>query len=91
MSEEALRVGEKTSRASEAPILVAVEKCDLCGGCIGICPTDCIVLTEHNLMIVGSECIRCGLCLPACPVGALTWNDGDVAAGQSTEAGDNGK
>ncbi|NQT34972.1 4Fe-4S binding protein [bacterium] len=54
--------------------MIDVLRCDLCGCCVGVCPPDCIVLTDHSLHIIGSECTDCGLCLAACPVGALTGN-----------------
>jgi len=56
------------------PILIEPQKCDLCGACIGVCPPDCIVLTDHTLAIIGLKCILCRICLSACPVGALEWN-----------------
>jgi len=57
------------------PVLVNPRLCDLCGGCIGICPADCIELDEHTLRITPGLCIKCGFCLPVCPVEALTWNE----------------
>ncbi len=86
-----IKTEEKIRETSDDPILISVERCDLCGSCVGICPPDCIVLTEHSLMIIGPECIRCGLCLSACPVGALVWNDEEVEVGLHSKAGDNGE
>jgi len=56
------------------PVLIETRKCDLCGACVGVCPPDCIVMTEHTLKVIGGECILCGLCVSACPVGALKLN-----------------
>ncbi len=81
----------KIRETSDDPILISVEKCDLCGGCVSVCPPDCIVLTEHSLMIIGPKCIRCGFCLSACPVGALVWNDEEADVSLPNKAGDNGK
>lgn len=53
------------------PVLVDLQKCDLCGGCIAVCPPNCIEMSERSLRIIGSECIRCGFCIPVCPLGAL--------------------
>ena len=82
---------EKVRVTSDNPILISVEKCDLCGGCVGVCPPDCIVLTEHSLVIIGQECIKCGFCLSACPVGALVWNGEQADVSLPDKAGDNGK
>lgn len=60
---------------ADPPILVKARLCDLCGGCVGICPADCIILDEHSLRVDGPACIKCGFCIPACPVEALVWNE----------------
>ncbi|MBD3166061.1 4Fe-4S dicluster domain-containing protein [bacterium] len=46
--------------------------CDLCGGCLAVCPVECLFLGVESLRIDQEQCIRCELCLPACPVGALS-------------------
>lgn len=52
-------------------------RCCYCGGCVGLCPVDAIVLQETRLLI-GESCTHCGLCLPACPVGALSAGQGSA-------------
>lgn len=59
------------------PVVVDFGKCDFCGSCVGICPPDCIELTDCFLRIISATCIRCWLCIPACPVGALSCNNND--------------
>ncbi len=63
------------------PIIVDYQKCDFCGSCIGVCPSDCIEFTDYTLTIIGEDCIRCWLCIPACPVGALTGNENEAVDG----------
>jgi len=68
---------------ADPPILVNLDRCDLCGACVGVCLPDCIVMTDHSLKIIGQECIKCGLCIPACPLEALSWNEsGDDGSGE---------
>ena len=58
------------------PIEINSAMCDLCGSCVGVCPPDCIIMTERALNIDAGKCILCGICLITCPVGALTWMNG---------------
>ncbi len=54
------------------------EKCILCGGCVDVCPEDCLRIVpgeavESAIMLKDEElCIRCGLCAGRCPTGAMT-------------------
>ncbi len=43
------------------------------GGCVDVCPVDCIHTTEDDDMyyIDPAECIDCGACEPVCPVTAI--------------------
>jgi len=50
--------------------------CDLCGTCVGVCPVDCIELSETTLSIDTGQCILCELCVKICPVDALELVDG---------------
>jgi len=45
------------------------ELCMRCGGCVGVCPVNCIELLD--VLEIGNECINCGNCKKFCPVGAL--------------------
>ena len=52
--------------------ITAIQLCNTCGGCFGICPTQAIHFEEtiggNNLPIVATEtCIHCGLCYEICP------------------------
>lgn len=60
---------------ADPPVLVNQNCCDLCGACVGVCPSDCIVMNEHTLRIIGMDCIKCGFCIPVCPLEALSWNE----------------
>lgn len=39
--------------------------------CIDVCPVDCIIETERQLVIDPEECIDCAACEPECPVEAI--------------------
>jgi NADPH-dependent glutamate synthase beta subunit-like oxidoreductase len=64
-------------------VMLSPELCILCGLCVDICPTDCIVIARADTAGVGEQsqsallldedrCIRCGLCVNRCPPGALS-------------------
>lgn len=48
------------------------EMCLRCGGCVAVCPTEALNLTENGLVVDEEECIDCGNCEKVCPVGAIT-------------------
>ena len=48
------------------------DKCLRCGGCVGVCPTLALDLTEHGLSCDAKKCIDCGKCIQFCPVQALS-------------------
>ena len=43
------------------------------GGCVDVCPVDCIYTTDEDNMfyINPDECIDCAACEPVCPVTAI--------------------
>lgn len=47
------------------------DKCMLCGGCVAVCPTDCITVYEAWMDINQGDCTNCGACVKVCPVGAM--------------------
>lgn len=64
-------------------VMLSPELCILCGLCVDVCPTDCIVIARADHIGLGTEgqsallldedlCIRCGLCVNRCPPGALS-------------------
>lgn len=66
-------------------VMLDPELCILCGGCVDICPEDCIRIVDVSrlsgpdegheaasaLVIQEDRCIRCALCVDRCPPGAL--------------------
>ena len=64
-------------------VMLSPELCILCGLCVDVCPTDCIVIaradraglglaSQSALLLDEDLCIRCGLCVNRCPPGALS-------------------
>jgi len=56
-------------------IHVEQDKCDLCGTCVGVCPVDCITMSEKMLTVDNELCIDCDHCVKICPVYALESRD----------------
>ena len=52
-------------------IAVDNEKCDRCGTCIGVCPSNALVMLGDRLAIEDSACTGCSRCVLVCPYGAL--------------------
>ena len=52
-------------------IVIHDEKCDLCGMCVGICPTDAIELSEYRIAIDPEKCTVCLACVQSCPLGVM--------------------
>ena len=46
-------------------------KCCYCGGCVGVCPQNCIELKETKIVIDHEKCVECLSCVKICPVGAM--------------------
>ena len=59
------RVRAPEPRASVSP------SCAGCTGCVVVCPTFAIAMSDRGPAVVEERCIRCGYCEAACPVGAL--------------------
>ena len=64
-------------------VMLSPELCILCGLCVDVCPTDCIVIARADRVGLGDAsqsvllldedlCIRCGLCVNRCPPAALS-------------------
>ena len=45
------------------------------GGCVDVCPVDCIREGPLMYYIDPDECIACGLCETVCPVDAIRYID----------------
>lgn len=49
------------------------EQCVDCGACVGVCPTEALVLERPSMKVRfdPDECVVCGECVPCCPVHAM--------------------
>jgi ferredoxin len=49
------------------------KRCTHCGACIGVCPTEALVLDRKTMMVEfdSEKCVACELCVPACPPRAM--------------------
>jgi ferredoxin len=56
-------------------IIINDTVCDMCGTCIGVCPTSALLLTKSSLDIIHESCTDCGNCVTICPVAALKLKD----------------
>lgn len=45
------------------------------GGCVDVCPVDCIYQGPRMFYIQPDECINCGICESICPVEAIYYED----------------
>jgi len=46
--------------------------CNYCGACVGMCPTDAILMDETIIDINEEKCIKCGFCVVGCPTAAIS-------------------
>ena len=46
-------------------------KCVLCGGCVAVCVSNAITLTEDDLEIDEERCTSCKTCIIFCPMSAM--------------------
>ncbi len=49
------------------------ERCVDCGACVGVCPTEALILERPTMKVIFNpdECVVCGECVPTCPVRAM--------------------
>lgn len=52
---------------------MADSRCDLCGDCVGVCPSSAIS-TDGDWSVDAGRCLFCGDCLTACPKGAISFS-----------------
>lgn len=45
-------------------------RCIGCNTCMGVCPNDCITISDSGLLFDRQRCEACGKCVEACPSGA---------------------
>lgn len=54
-------------------IKVDKEKCDGCGECVDVCPSNVYEINEGKAMPANAqECIECCACVEVCPQNAIT-------------------
>jgi len=53
----------------ESIAVIENEKCDFCGTCVAVCPTDAIDLKEFTVEVNAERCIGCASCVDICPLG----------------------
>ena len=53
-------------------LVIDRDRCCYCGGCVGVCPADALVLNDTDLQIDSKKCTMCGYCLVFCPVEAFS-------------------
>jgi len=46
-------------------------RCDFCGTCVAVCPSDAIELKEAQISILHDRCTLCENCIAVCPLGLL--------------------
>lgn len=53
--------------------IVTIEKCDLCGKCIEVCPRNILKMNENTVKVTDIiECSMCKLCEKACDIKAIS-------------------
>ncbi len=49
------------------------DKCDGCGECIDICPSEVYEIKDNKSVVINlDECIECCSCVEVCPTEAIT-------------------
>jgi ferredoxin len=63
-----------TVQPLEKDVVRADEKCNECGACITICPTQALYreVKTQRVYFDADRCIACELCVPVCPPRAMT-------------------
>lgn len=47
------------------------ERCNGCGLCVTVCPSDTITMEGKKAVVTGTESLNCGHCMAVCPTGAV--------------------
>jgi len=56
---------------SKSKIMIDHARCDFCGTCVAVCPSDAIELKEAQISILHDRCTLCENCIAVCPLGLL--------------------
>ncbi len=70
-SRAATFMGKGECLTSPEILIIDPEKCNLCGECAPICPTNVIEIIDDEMKINPISCIGCGVCVLACPREAI--------------------
>lgn len=73
---EWMRSQEINVSLASREIVINEESCVDCGLCIGVCPTEALILDPETfkLNFRRSRCVVCEQCIPTCPVQAISTN-----------------
>ncbi len=66
----AITIGEKVAAVSG---YFVEEGCIGCESCLGVCPQQCICMTDGAAVIDQNHCLHCGRCVEACPAGVIRY------------------
>ena len=69
----ASREGKLAQHSDIAPI-VDLDKCEQCGKCTQLCPSEAIYLRGNRVYIDPAKCIGCATCIAVCEQGAIEVN-----------------
>jgi len=72
--EELLKIESEVEGLGYLPFEIIQERCDGCGECIKVCPSEAIEVQGVGFRpfeIVQKRCTGCGECIKACPSGAI--------------------
>lgn len=53
-------------------VTVDSEKCNGCGACTEVCPSDALSIKDEKAVVDAEACIDCEVCVEECPSEALT-------------------
>ena len=51
--------------------IIDPEKCDGCGLCVRVCPSETISMQDDKAWVTGDRSLQCGHCMAVCPVDAV--------------------
>ena len=55
------------------PARIDVEKCDGCGACVEVCPSEAIsIRSDGKAEVNEEECVECESCVDECPKDAIS-------------------